>query len=52
MKKAIQAFCVGKNIQFVEDGKSLKKRVDKRRSKWYDNKAVARESEGKSEKTA
>ncbi len=33
-----------KNIQCVEVEKRLKKSVDKRRKRWYDNKAVARES--------
>ena len=36
-----------KTIQFVEKKKSLKKGVDKRERRWYDNKAVARKSEGK-----
>ena len=39
-----------KNIQCVEVEKRLKKSVDKRRKRWYDNKAVTRES-GKKLKT-
>ena len=38
-----------KNIQCVEVEKRLKKSVDKRRKRWYDNKAVARESRKKAE---
>ena len=38
-----------KNIQCVEVEKRLKKSVDKRRKRWYDNKAVARESRKKVE---
>ena len=40
-----------KNIRFVEGEKSLKKGVDKWGSKWYDNKAVARESKTKEPET-
>ena len=40
-----------KNIQCVEVEKRLKKSVDKRRKRWYDNKAVARESKTKEPET-
>ena len=35
------------SIQFVERKKSFQKGVDKRERRWYDNKAVARESKRK-----